>query len=84
MYGKPLRKSAESAIDRLKPSPFKHIKKRVTFVTLFLIVVKVPQQEPFDKDIISSKYLYSILINTLKQSTQEYYNMRLVLGLEVA
>ena len=39
MYGKPLRKSAEPAIDRLKPSPFKHIKKRVTFVTLFLIVV---------------------------------------------
>ncbi len=38
MYGKPLRKSAEPAIDRLKPSPFKHIKKRVTFVTLFLIV----------------------------------------------
>ena len=51
---------------------------------LFYGVVKVPQQEPFDKDIISSKYLYSILINTLKQSTQEYYNMRLALGLEVA
>ena len=54
------------------------------YASLFLIVVKVPQQEPFDKDIISSKYLYSILINTLKQSTQEYYNMRLALGLEVA
>ena len=73
MYGKPLRKSAEPAIDRLKPSPFKHIKKRVTFVTLFLIVDKLPNMEPFS---YSTKILYSELISIMKQSTQEYYNMR--------
>ena len=33
-----VRKSAEPAIDGLNSSPFKHIKKRVTNVTLFLIV----------------------------------------------
>ena len=77
MYGKPLRKSAEPAIDRLKPSPFKHIKKRVTFVTLFLIVDKLPNMEPFS---YSTKTLYSELISIMKQSTQEYYNMRNFLG----
>lgn len=88
MYGKPLRKSAEPAIDRLKPSPFKHIKKRVTFVTLFLIVVKVTILEPFDKNIVSDKTVesttgmsvYTELVRIMKESTTAYYNMRLALG----
>lgn len=88
MYGKPLRKSAEPAIDRLKPSPFKHIKKRVTFVTLFLIVVKVTILEPMipDKNTCSpaGMSVYAELISIMKDSTREYYNMRIALGLECA
>lgn len=38
--------------------------------------------EPFDKVIISEISLYSSLIHVMKQSTQEYYNMRIALGLE--
>ena len=86
MYGKPLRKSAEPAIDRLKPSPFKHIKKRVTFVTLFLIVDGVTILEPNDNEILSqimqSDNIYHRIVCVMKQSTQEYYNMRIILGLE--
>ena len=88
MYGKPLRKSAEPAIDRLKPSPFKHIKKRVTFVTLFLIVVNVTILEPIlpDKNTCSlaGMSVYTELISIMKDSTQEYYNMSIALGLECA
>ena len=40
--------------------------------------------EPFDKVIVPEISLYSSLILVMKQSTQEYYNMRLALGLEVA
>lgn len=47
-------------------------------------VDKLPNKEPFDKAIVSKISLYSSLIHVMKQSTQEYYNMRLVLGLEVA
>jgi hypothetical protein len=33
---------------------------------------------------ISERNLYLILIHEIKRSTNEYYNMRLALGLEVA
>ena len=48
-------------------------------VTLFLIVDKLPNMEPFS---YSTKTLYSELISVMKQSTQEYYNIRSVLGLK--
>ena len=72
-YANPL----EPAIYGLKPSPLEHIKKRITIVILFLIVDKLPNMEPFS---YSTKTLYSELISIMKQSTQEYYNMRNLLG----
>ena len=39
--------------------------------------------EPFDKAIIPKISLYSSLILVIKQSNNEYYNMRLALELEV-
>ena len=56
-----------------------------SFCLLFLFskekvnVDKLPNMEPFS---YSSKILYSELISIMKQSTQEYYNMRSVLGLK--
>ena len=41
------------------------------------MVVKLPNMEPFS---YSTKTLYSELISIMKQSTQEYYNMRNLLG----
>lgn len=62
-----------------KPSSYK-IKKRVTLVvTLFLIVYKISSMKPFSYSI---KALYSKLISIMKQPTQEYYNMRIILGLD--
>lgn len=44
--------------------------------------------EPFYNTNLSQNnglhYLYVELVSTLKKSTQEYYNMRLALGIEVA
>ena len=42
-----------------------------------LNVDKLPNMEPFS---YSTKTLYSELISIMKQSTQEYYNMRNLLG----
>lgn len=48
---------------------------------LFYGVDKLSNMEPFS---YSTKTLYSELISIMKQSTQEYYNMRITLGLECA
>lgn len=44
--------------------------------------------EPNDKEIVShdidSDNIYQRIVSVMKQSTQEYYNMRIVLGLKVA
>lgn len=44
--------------------------------------------EPNDSEIVSrninSDNIYCRLVHIMKQSTQEYYNIRMVLGLEVA
>lgn len=44
--------------------------------------------EPNDKDmlsqIIQSDNIYNRIISVMKQSTQEYYNMRMLLGLKCA
>ena len=44
--------------------------------------------EPVDKEIVSqdidSDNIYQRIVSVMKQSTQEYYNMRIVLGLKVA
>ena len=48
---------------------------------LFYGVDKLPNMEPFS---YSTKILYSELISIMKQSTQEYYNMRMILDLECA
>ncbi len=62
-----------------------NIKKTVTKVTVFFIVVKIPQGEPYDKKIISNlgnKYnIHHRLILLMKLNTQTYYNIRIVLGL---
>lgn len=52
---------------------------KLVLVTLFLIVDKLPNMEPFG---YSTKTLYSELISITKQSNQEYYNMRNILGLD--
>ena len=63
-------------------------KKEVGFGQLLFNVDKVPKQEPFDTSNIShersSSNKYLNLISILKQSTQEYYNIRMILGLECA
>lgn len=50
-------------------------------------VVKLTTLEPFDKKIVSelgSKFnIYHKVVLIMKQSMQEYYNMRIVLGLEI-
>ena len=59
-------------------------------MTSFFNVVKVTIMEPFDKNIISDKNagatsgrnVYTELVRIMKDSTQEYYNMRITLGLE--
>ena len=59
-----------------------------TFVQNFLCgVVKVTTLEPFDNEIISENKTtcdnkYAHLICVMKESTFEYYNMRIALGLE--
>ena len=54
---------------------------------LFLIVDEVTILEPVDSAIVSQKMLpdniYQRIVYIMKQSTQEYYNMRMVLGYEV-
>ena len=55
--------------------------KKTPIRSLFYGVDKLPNMEPFS---YSTKTLYSELISIMKQSTQEYYNMRITLGLECA
>ena len=38
--------------------------------------------EPFDKIILPKNILYSNLVYVLKDSTFEYFNMRIILGLD--
>ena len=49
-------------------------------------VDKVTILEPVDSEIVSQKTLpdniYQRIVYIMKQSTQEYYNMRMVLGLK--
>lgn len=49
-------------------------------------VEKVTILEPYDNETIPQKTLpnniYQRIVSVMKQSTQEYYNMRIVLGLE--
>ena len=44
--------------------------------------------EPNDKEIVSqdidSDNIYQRIVSVMKQSTQKYYNMRMLLGLKVA
>ena len=51
-------------------------------------VDKVTILEPNDKEIVShdidSYNIYQRIVSVMKQSTQEYYNMRMLLGLKVA
>ena len=55
---------------------------------LFLIVDEVTILEPQDNPNISQKAIlknmHKELISMMKQSTQEYYNIRIILGLECA
>lgn len=62
--------------------------KKTPIRSLFYGVVKVTIMEPFDKNIISDKNagatsgrsVYTELVRIMKESTTEYYNMRLALG----
>ena len=62
--------------------------KKDSIRSLIYGVDKVPKQEPSDRNNIShersSSNKYLNLISILKQSTQEYYNIRMILGLECA
>ena len=63
------------------------IKRNWAFVLIpFYGVDKVTILEPIDSGIVSQKTLpnniYQRIVYIMKQSTQEYYNMRIVLGLE--
>ena len=53
---------------------------------LFYGVDGVTILEPYDKEIVShdidSDNIYQRIVSIMKQATQEYYNMRIVLGLE--
>ena len=55
---------------------------------LFYGVDDVTILEPFDSKIVPQKTnpdnIYHRIVSVMKQSTQEYYNMRIVLGLKVA
>jgi hypothetical protein len=79
---------AEPAFGGLKPSRIDYTKELEQCSILLYGVVKVPQQEPFDRQIVPQKTdmhnRYHNLVSLLKQSTQEYYNMRILLGLKVA
>ncbi len=48
------------------------------------VTVLEPKHEPTDNEILSqmmsSDNLYHRIVSVMKQSTQEYYNMRIVLG----
>ncbi|MCI5825020.1 MAG: hypothetical protein MRZ90_08805 [Candidatus Gastranaerophilales bacterium] len=56
--------------------------------TVFNGVEEVTILEPNDKEIVSQKTLpdniYQRIVHIMKQFTQEYYNMRMVLGLKCA
>lgn len=58
------------------------------FKLLINNVDEVTILEPNDKEIVShdidSDNIYQRIVSVMKQSTQEYYNMRIVLGLKVA
>ena len=57
-----------------------------------MIVLKVTISEPLDKNIIPDKTaesiagmsVYAELVRIMKESTTEYYNMKVALGLECA
>lgn len=53
---------------------------------IFYGVDRVTISEPYGKEIVAHEntfdYKYLRLISIIKQSTQEYYNMRMVLGLK--
>ena len=87
-YASALPKSAEPQKGGSSPTQL-HDKRDVNISQhLFYGVMKVMTLEPSDKNNVSrKKYINNIccgLISVMKQSTQEYYNMRMVLGLEVA
>ena len=54
---------------------------------MFLIVEKVTNVEPYDKKILAELNdncnVYKKLVLLIKLDTQAYYNMRIILGLEV-
>lgn len=54
---------------------------------LFYGVVKVTTLEPFDNEIVAElgdkRNFYHKIVLVMKYSTQEYYNMRIALGLEI-
>ena len=58
------------------------IKKRDNICYPFFNVNKLPNMEPFDKIILPKNILYSNLVYVLKDSTFEYFNMRIILGLD--
>lgn len=50
---------------------------------IFYGVDKITNLEPSENIIVSEKSLCSSLIHVMKESTNEYYNMRLTLGSEI-
>ena len=79
---------AEPALKRFKSSATRLLKTIGANAPLFLIVVKDTILEPKTDKIIISKNLkmdidsYANFLSLVKDSTFEYYNIRLVLGLK--
>jgi len=52
------------------------------------VTILEPFEQPADNEILSqmmsSDNLYHRIVSVMKQSTQEYYNMRMLLGLKCA
>lgn len=52
------------------------------------VTILEPFEQPTDNEILSqmmsSDNLYHRIVSVMKQSTQEYYNMRMLLGLKCA
>ena len=74
---------------KLLPITLKKDKKNlVLFLNVDEVTILEPFEQPTDNEILSqmmsSDNLYHRIVSIMKQSTQEYYNMRMVLGLEVA
>jgi len=68
---------------KIEPNFEDSIKSNVDKVTI-LEPFEHPNNNEILSQIMSSDNIYHRIVYVMKQSTQEYYNMRMVLGLKIA